>query len=430
MNKLITGSVAGLAIAGGAAAYMPIKVGNTVQSQLQQAVQATNAQPGNSFQIEITDYQKSAYSSEVITRIILKDQTGAISHPDDYIELRHKIDHGISSATFKSNVVVTENIKTIVDKDFNGIVPVRFDGEISVDTAVVNSYLDAFTLKPEGPHGGEIKVKPANMRLTYQIDPQQYQLQGTWNGADLNASSDHLSLGSLKIKASGNPVSDYIWRYQSHINLERFDFGNNVINLNSQQLQLSDNFDIEKNTEGAESISYNSTITLNSLSASQHQQSMLELKPSEISYVLSGPTVSATEALIEASQQMQTDQMTQQDAQKVFPLFADFIQMLNLDIHTLDLATPDGSINGNLNLSLDANTQELLQAFSFAPLLTQFVMINSDLNISKSLVEKISPLQALAAQLNQRGAYREVGEDMVLKARLKDGQLVLNDVSF
>lgn len=430
MNKLITGSVAGLVIAGGAAAYMPIKVGDTVQTQLQQAVQSANTQPGNTFQIEILDYQKSAYSSEVITRIHLKDQTGAATHPDDYLELLHKIDHGISSATFKSEVVVTENIKEIVDKDFNGKVPLHFDGEVSMDKAVVNSYLDAFTLTPEGPQGGEIKVRPANVRLTYQIDQQQYLLQGTWNGADLNANSDHLTLGSLKVKATGSQLSDYIWRYQSQINLAQFDFGNDTINLNSQKLQLSDNFDIEQNSEGTDSINYNSTITLNSLSASQYQQSMLELKPSEISYVLSGPTVSATEALIEASQQMQADQMTQQDAQKVFPLFADFMQMLNLDIHTLDLVTPDGSINGNLNLSLDANTQELLQAFSFAPLLAQFVMINSDLSISKSLVEKMSPLQALAAQLNQRGAYREVGEDMVLKARLKDGQLVLNDVSF
>ncbi len=435
MNKLTTGILAGVVLIGASAAYMPVKVGETVQTQLKQAVQSVNEQPSSAFQIDITDYQKSAYSSEVITRIALKDPMLQADQEPTYIDIQHSISHGINKAKFTSKALVNDQIKAIVDEEFNGQIPLHFDGELSADTAIINTYLDGFTLQPEsqgvnGPTGGDIEVKPAIFRLNYNQATNHYTLNGAWNGANLSADNEHLSLGNLKIKITGQQLSDYIWRYQSNLSLSQFDFGNEIFNLNSQQINLSDNFDIQESGEQANTIAYNSTLSLNSLSAKQFQQSLIEMKPSQISYSLNGPSVGSTEALIEASQNVNSEQMTQEDAQVILPLFTNFLQALNLDIHTLNLVTSDGSINGNVNLNLEGSSEELTQAMSFPPLMANFLVLSSDLTISKNLVTKMMPLQSLAMQLYQRDAYKEEGEDMIVKARLKEGQLTLNDVLF
>jgi hypothetical protein len=326
MNKLTTGILAGVVLIGASAAYMPVKVGETVQTQLKQAVQSVNEQPSSAFQIDITDYQKSAYSSEVITRITLKDPMLQADQEPTYIDIQHSISHGINKAKFTSKALVNDQIKAIVDEEFNGQIPLHFDGELSADTAIINTYLDGFTLQPEsqgvhGPTGGDIDVKPAIFRLNYNQGKKHYTLDGVWNGAELSADNEHLSLGNFKIKINGQQISDYIWRYQSNLSLSQFDFGNEVFNLNSQQITLSDNFNIQDSGEQSNTIAYNSTLSLSSLSAKQFQQSLIEMQPSKISYSLNGPSVSSTEALIEASQAINSEQMTQEDAQTILPLF-------------------------------------------------------------------------------------------------------------
>ena len=58
------------------------------------------------------------------------------------------------------------------------------------------------------------------------------------------------------------------------------------------------------------------------------------------------------------------------------------------------------------------------------------LVLDSDLTISKSLLGSMLPLQILATQLDQKDAYLETEDDMIVKTKMRDGQLTLNDVPF
>lgn len=431
MSISVKGVLPVIGIAGVAlAAWLPVNTGNMVKDQFLQAIETNNLND-NTFRIEVLEYDKSFWSSYVVTRLILNDLPDGETEPSS-VDIWHNIDHGMFSASFNSELQLTPMIRKTLELSDDASSPLRFDGEVTASDVTINTYLDRLTLKPDAG-AGHIQVNPAIVQLDYDMSAHQYQLQATWNGAQLAAGNDELSVRKLSLDISGHKLTDLLWQYQSQLNSEGFSFGNKQFNLNSDQISLSDQFSIRSDPESAastEMITYDSTLLFSSLVATQQQQPLLNMSPAEISYRLQGPDVKATEDLILASQQISSQAMSQQDADALVPVFSEFLQALELDIYHLNLVTEDGSVRGHLDVSLDASTQDLIQAFSFPPLLMQLLIVDSDLTISKSLVSAVMPLQILAGQLYQKQAYVETEDDMIVKTRMRDGQLLLNDVPF
>ncbi|MBB1487769.1 DUF945 family protein [Oceanospirillum sediminis] len=421
------GIIPGIAIAALLAAWLPVNTGNTVQTQLEQAITINNQQE-NTFRVEILEYDKSLWSSELITRLTLNTPAES-DNEASYIDIRHFIDHGFISAAFKSEVIITEEIRDTLKLTDDHRPPLRFDGEISSSAALINTYLDRVSFLPDSGDGS-IVINPAMIRLNYDIEHNDYQLDGSWNGAQLAAGQDNLNIKPLSLTVEGKQETDLLWKYQSQLRAEGFAFGNQNFSLNSESIRVSDQFDIHRDNQGKDSIFYDSTLEFSHINASQNQLSLLDMSPATLSYNLSGPDIMATESLIAASQRINSETMTQQDIDTLMPLFSEFIRLLKLDIYQINLVTQEGSIRGNLNMSLDASQQDVMHAVSFPPLLLNILVLDSDLTISKSLLGSMLPLQILATQLDQKDAYLETEDDMIVKTKMRDGQLTLNDVPF
>ncbi len=427
MNKITAGILIGAgAVGAAAAAYVPIKVGDTVQQQITLAVAAANAQQGSSgLEVQVIDYQKNAYDSSLITRILLNEPS--VIQADGsapYVDISHHISHGFTGAEFISKVVVTDEMKESL-KDFDDKVPLHFDGVISADKSVLNTYIEGFTLTPDN---GVIKMKPGIIRLNYDASEATYDLNGIWNGVELNAEGNLLTVGETSIKGSGQQQTEYIWSYNNDINVSQLDLSNDRIEIQSASLNLNDQLNIQKQEAEDETIHYSGNWSLDKLHIAQFGQTLYDFEPSGFSYTLSGPTVKQTEALMKVAQEMDSEQMTPQDAQEILPIFADVVNAATFSLHDVNVVTTEGRINGDMNLSLDTSQQELIKALSFPPVLAQYVKLESNASVNKSLFDSMPVFSMMAMQLNQMGAYQEDEEDMLIHAQMENGQLTINDV--
>ncbi|OOV86826.1 DUF945 family protein [Oceanospirillum linum] len=427
MNKITAGILIGAGAVGAAtAAYIPVKVGDTVQQQITLAVASANAQQGSSgLEIQVIDYRKNAYDSSLITRILLNEPS--VIQADGtapYIDISHQISHGFTGAEFISEVVVTEEMKESL-KDFDDKVPLHFDGEISADKSVLNTYIEGFTLTPDN---GVIKMKPGIIRLNYDAGDATYDLNGIWNGLELNAEGNQLTVGETSIKGSGQQQTEFIWSYSNDINVSHLGLSNDRIEIQSASLNLNDKLNIQKQQAADETIHYSGNWSLDKLHIAQFGQTLYDFEPSGFSYTLSGPTVKQTEALMKVAQEMDSEQMTPQDAQEILPIFADVVNAATFSLHDVNVVTTEGRINGDMNLSLDTSQQELIKALSFPPILAQYVKLESNASVNKSLFNSMPVFSMMAMQLNQMGAYQEDEEDMLIHARMENGQLTINDV--
>jgi uncharacterized protein YdgA (DUF945 family) len=426
MNKLTAGILLGVGIAGVAAAYMPVKVGDTVQQQVELAVASVNMkQKSAGIEINVLDYQKNAYSSSLITRFTFTDN--ALEKADGtapYFDIKHDIAHGFSSAKFTSEVVVTEEMKESL-KELDGKVPLHFDGLISASKSVVNTYIEGFTLTPDS---GTIKVYPGIIRLNYDVEKSAYDINGIWNGAELDASGNQFTVGEASIKGTGHQLSDYIWSYSNDINISALDLNSDKIVLSSSSLNLKDKFDIQVNADTPDTIHYSGTWSLNKLHIEQYGRTLYDFQPSGFSYTLTGPTVEQTEALMQVAEKMTPEQMSQEDAKRILPVLADVVNAAEFSLHDVNVVTEEGRINGDLKVNLETSQQELIKAMSFPPILANYVQLESNASISKSLFDSMPVFNMMANQLNQMGAYKEDDEDMLIHTRMTQGQLIINDV--
>lgn len=311
-------------------------------------------------------------------------------------------------------------------KDLGGKVPLHFDGYISADESLLNTYIEGFTLTPNNQ--GSIKVSPGIIRLNYSADKAEYDLNGIWNGAELESSDTQFTLGKMNIKGSGHQLSDYLWSYTNSIGISQVDLNSDKIAIQSSSLSITDKFRIQSNTDEPDTVHYSGVWGLDKLHIEQYGQTLYDFEPSGFSYTLTGPSVEQTEALMKAAQEMNTEQMTPEDAQQLLPVVADVINAAQFSLHDINVVTDEGRINGDVSLSLDTNQQELMQAMSFPPILANYLNMESNASISKSLFNSMPVFSMMAMQLNQMGAYQEDEEDMLIHAKMQKGQLMINDV--
>lgn len=427
MNKLTAGILIGVgAVGAAAAAYVPVNVGDTVQQQIELAVASANAKQGSSgVEIQLLNYQKNAYDSTLITRLQFNDP--ALVKMDGsapFVDIAHEISHGFSKAEFNSEIVVTDEMKESL-KDFDGKVPLHFDGFISAGKSVLNTYIEGFTLTPDN---GTIKMKPGIIRLNYDADKTAYDVNGIWNGIELDAEGNILSVGETSIKGSGQQQTQFIWSYSNDITISNMDLSNDRIEITSSSVKLNDNLNIQTQDTAPETIHYSGNWSLDKLHIGQYGQTLFDFKPSGFSYTLTGPTVEQTEALMQVAQDIDAEQMTQEDAQKILPVFADVVNAAEFSLHDVNVVTTEGRINGDMNLSLETSQEELIKALSFPPILAQYVKMESNASVNKSLFNSMPVFAMMAMQLNQLGAYKEDEEDMLIHAQMQNGQLMINDV--
>lgn len=427
MNKLTAGILVGVGAVGvAAAAYVPVKVGDTVQQQIELAVASANAKQSSSgIEIQLIDYQKNAYSSSLITRFVFNDPAMA---DDDgsapFFDIKHAIKHGFSDAEFKSEILVTDSMKESLE-DFDNKVPLHFDGVISLTKSELNTYIEGFTLNRDQ---GTIRMKPGIIRLNYDSDHHSYDLNGIWNGIEMDAEGNVLTMGETTIKGSGEKLTEFIWTYSNVINIGKLDLSNDRIEIRAASLNLKDNLNIQQHESAPETIHYSGNWSLDKLHIAQYGQTLYEFEPSGFSYTLTGPSVEQTEALMKIAQDLNPEQMTPEDAQKILPVFADVVNAAEFSLHDVNVVTTEGRINGDMVVSLETDQQELIKAMSFPPILAQYVKLESNAAINKSLFNSMPVFAMMAMQLNQMGAYRDDEEDMLIHALMQNGQLMINDV--
>ncbi|OPX54664.1 Uncharacterized conserved protein YdgA, DUF945 family [Oceanospirillum multiglobuliferum] len=438
MQKLTTGIFAGAIVIGAAsAAYIPVQVGYQVEAQLQQVVNVQNAKVNSGFQIELLNYQRFAYSTTFLSRITLADidaqQNG---RPLLSLDIQHQLQHGFGKVRFVSELAPEQQGNKFLKDYFNDQSPLRLKGEFDHNSLNLDAYLDGFTLKPQGQEG-TIYVQPAVAQLFYQqgevvegIAQNHYRLNTVWNGADLIAGRDYLKLRPASFKVTGSQATDYLWRYQSQLGLTGMEFGNQGFVLKAGALLLQDQFSLTAQEDKTpSSIHYQSQLKLQGLTGEQFGQTALKINSASLAYQISGPTVANTEALISASQQIDPEQMSNEQAQQILPLLIEFLQALNVQIDSLNVSTPEGSLDSNLQLQVDASQDELIQALSAPMLLTRLLDANANLLVDKTLVQSTMPLQMLAMQLYGAGAYEEKEDKMSVMAELKQGRLTINGVA-
>lgn len=428
MNKLTAGILIGVGAAGIAtAAYVPVKVGDTVQQQIELAVASINAKQGSSgIEIQLEDYQKNAYDSTLVTRFIFKDP--ALSRADGtapFVDIRHDISHGLTNAEFKSEIVVTDEMKESLE-NFDGKVPLHFDGEISQSKSVLNTYIEGFTITPS--ENATVRMKPGIIRLNFNTDQQAYDMNGIWNGMEVNADNNTVIIGETNIKGKGERYTDLLWTYTNTINISKLNLNGDKVEISSSSLNFKDNLSIQQQDAAPETIHYSGDWSLDKLHLAQYGQTLYDFEPSGFSYSLTGPTVKQVESLMEVAQNYDPSQMTPEDAEKILPVFADAVNAAEFSLHDVNVVTTEGRINGDMVVSLDTDQEELIKALSFPPMLAQYVKMESNAAINKSLFNSMPVFAMMAMQLNQMGAYRDDEEDMLIHALMQNGQMMINDV--
>lgn len=427
MNKTTAGILVGAGVIGLAtSAYIPVKVGDAAQQQIELAVASVNASQGASgVEVQLVDYRKSAYSSVLTTRFTFNDPAMVqMDGKAPYVDILHNLDHGFSHVTFRSEVVVTDSMKASLE-DFGGKVPVHFDGRIASDRATLNSYIEGFTINQQK---GTIRVNPGIVRLDYDIDQASYRVNGAWNGMLLDAKGDQLTFGNTRFTGKGQRQTEHLWHYKNSLNIEQVDLSNSHIQVHSEEIGLSDQFTFTSGQAEEQQIHYSGTMSVDQLHIAQYGQTLYDILPSGFSYSLTGPSVGKTEALVAIAQEMDAEQMTPADAQKILPVFADVVNAAEFRLSDLSLVTPEGRIAGELSLSLDTNQGELIKALSFPPILANYIRVQSDAAINKSLFDSMPVFAMMAMQLNQMGAYKEDDRDMLIEAKMEQGQLTINGV--
>lgn len=427
MNKRTAGILIGVGAVGiAAAAYVPVKVGDTAQQQIELAVASANASQGSAgVEIQLKDYQKNAYDSSLVTRFILKDP--ALARMDGtapYLDIRHEITHGFTNAEFKSEIVVTDEMKESL-KDLDGKVPLHFDGVISQNNSVLNTYIEGFTLTPDG---NTIRMKPGIIRLNYDAAKGAYDTNGIWNGLKMNADGNVLTIGETNLKGEGQKYTELLWTYSNAINISNMDLTSDRVEISTSSLNFKDNLSIQQQDSAPETVHYSGDWSLEKLHIAEFGKTLYDFEPSGFSYSLTGPTVTQMESLMEIAQNLTPENMTPEEVQTILPVFADALNAAKFSLHDLNVVTPEGRINGDLVVSLETNQDELIKALSFPPILTQYVKMESNAAISKSLFNSMPIFATMAMQLNQMGAYRDDDEDMLLNAQMQNGQMVINDV--
>lgn len=427
MNKITAGILVGAGAVGIAtAAYIPVKVGDTVHQQIELAVASANAKQGSSgIEIEILDYKKNAYSSSLVTRFIFKDPDMAqMNGKAPFFDIAHKIDHGFSDASFKSEIRVSDEMQESL-RDFDGKVPLHFDGVISLGKSTLNTYIEGFTVERDN---GTIKMNPGIIRLNYDADKESYQLEGHWNGINMDAEGNLLNVGQTSITGNGQKETPFIWSYNNNINIGRAELSNEHILIRSNTLSLKDSLSIESLNNQEEGIHYSGHWSLENMHIEQYSQTLYDFEPSQLSYTLTGPSVKQADALMEIAQNMDAEEITTKDAENILPVFADVVNAAQFSLHDINVATSEGRIKGDIALSLETNQEELIKALSFPPLLARYVKMETNAAINKSLFNSMPVFAMMAMQLNQVGAYRDDDEDMLIHAQMQNGQVTINDV--
>ena len=280
MNKLTAGILIGVGVAG-VAAYMPIKVGDTVQQQIELAVAAANrSQSPSGINIQILDYEKKAYRSTLITRFSLQDPSLKQADGDPvHLDIRHEIRHGFSKASFSSEVVVTESMADSL-QNLNGKVPVHFDGFISSGKSTLNTYIEGFTLTPQE---GSVTMKPGIIRLTYDASKGQYDINGVWNGIDATIEGDFFRLAETSIKGLGTQYSDLIWEYNNSISIREAHISSKHRELSAKAIQMKDKLNIGHKQAAPEQLNYTGSWSLDKLNITQYGQAPYDFEPSGFS---------------------------------------------------------------------------------------------------------------------------------------------------
>ena len=425
MKKLTAGILATTVAVGAAAVYLPIKVGDTVQQQITRAVAQVNAREHQyGVNIEILDYRKNAFDSQLTTRLRLADTTLAPDAENTYIDLTHEISHGITQAEFRTEIVVTEAMKAhLTEMDHK--VPLHFGGTVSTSKAELNTYIEGFTLNADQ---NEVRVNPGIIRLNYEMEPARYTLNGIWNGGHLKEDQINITLDEISLKGTGQQFSEYLWSYNNSLTISSLKAVGPQATADAASITFSDRFDIQKQTDQPDTLHYSGDWSLDKLHISQFGQTLYDFQPSGFSYALTGPTVNSAETLMQMAQEMNPEQMTQEDAGRILPVLSEVLQAARFSLHDVNVVTSEGRINGDLSLKLDTNQQQLIQALNFPPILMNYLNLKSDATISKSLFNSMPVLAMMAMQLNERQAYQEDEDDMLIHAELSNGQLTINDV--
>ena len=372
-------------------------------------------------------YDRGYLSSDVVTKVSLvgsaKEQLELDGIPTSYV-LNSKVSHGFFSIGTESVLEMTPELKVLTDKLWpNGESPFTFQSE----TAIPGKTHYTMSLAAIDANEDGVKIASTPLVVNGTMDKAGV-ISFTMNMDSFGFESDYGEKAQItNVTGSGQgELIDDIWVGNQKINFGRFDLDNQdglpatltnfsievknlLTSVSGVDVKTAEADDLRFNNENLislEKFEVKDELTLNNLK--------LGLNFDALDYTAMTTLATVADAMGEEPSPEEMEQM-------ITALDALVDKGLGAKLNPLEIDTPEGQIDANLDLQVASGLTSVSQNFQALP-----SKISGELNLSapSAYVQGVPELSNMAQNLEQYGFVSQSENMVKLNAKIEGDQLV------
>ncbi|MBE1275809.1 DUF945 family protein [Enterovibrio baiacu] len=372
-------------------------------------------------------YDRGYLSSDVVTKVSLvgsaKEQLELDGIPTSYV-LNSKVSHGFFSIGTESVLEMTPELKVLTDKLWpNGESPFTFQSE----TAISGKTDYTMSLAAIDANEDGVKIASTPLVVNGTMDKAGV-ISFTMNMDSFGFESDYGEKAQItNVTGSGQgELIDDIWVGNQKINFGRFDLDNQdglpatltnfsievknlLTSVSGVDVKTAEADDLRFNNENLislEKFEVKDELTLNNLK--------LGLNFDALDYTAMTTLATVADAMGEEPSPEEMEQM-------ITALDALVDKGLGVKLNPLEIDTPEGQIDANLDLQVASGLTSVSQNFQALP-----SKISGELNLSapSAYVQGVPELSNMAQNLEQYGFVSQSENMVKLNAKIEGDQLV------
>lgn len=376
-------------------------------------------------------YQRGYLSSEVVSRLELKDELKFIFEDEGLPTtwyIKHHVSHGLIGVSSNSEVVVDDNVKPIVTKLWGtDVAPVSF----TTYTALTRKTDFTFRINP---------VKAADLNGTH-VDFTAFDMEGTVDSD--GASEFHYQLPSvtlttvareeMELKGLTGGGTGYLdgqfWIGNQVINLanasfkdlsteQRVDVQGIAIGMDNTLTQPEPNDQLEPNKQAEPSLTnfnYFKVGKLTTLEGQNYSDFNFKMSFSDLNY----PAISRLGALSSAADEPMTE-LQIKEASKALDLLV--AKGMTFAISDLSVITPEGDIKSNLSLTVAPGIERISENISQ---IAEKMAGEINLSLPIELVEASPLVSERVEMLEQSSIVERNATHYLLKMKIEGDKVIL-----
>ena len=434
MKKIITGFMILLIIAGVCAPFVNGLVMEKIVKQFQNDLNKIYAGTGSGMTIEIIKYGRNFSSTEIEWSIKLGSL--ATIYGVDEIILIDRADHGFTGVVSKTSLEKNQWFIDLLNDKLDGKNPLDITTTYKL-WGKIESIVDigAFSFQVENE---AVDFRPGRVVTESDVGLKHLSSKATWEGLSV---PDKVRIGGCSLVYDLEKISTYIWDGEISYEIKNIKIEDQKENFELMNFkgQYTLDFDKKKNI-----LSTGGTVEIDNLAAGNEKvkdtfirldvnnidaegyEELMKLYAQTMHSILDD--ISAAKENPEKIDKVLEEQMATTGPQ-MMAAYEKFLKKgLEIKISDMHAQLPVGKITGNIALKLNQDvTFAQLASITMQPNLAfDIFSLQSDLSFPAKLVGDNTTLVSPVFQGMQTGLFVLDGENLVHRAQIKNGKLLLN----